>query len=77
MNRHPIRLNATTPWLLWGAALALALLAAYVHLLTSAVERAEAQHVAPPAGNRGAPAQGAQAMPTPIPDSHVAFIVVP
>lgn len=77
MNRHPIRLNATTPWLLWGAALALALLAAYVHLLTSAVERAAAQRAAPSSRPAGVPAPSAQASPTTIPDSHVAFIVVP
>ncbi len=76
MNRPPIRTKATTPWLLFGAALALALLAAYVHLITSAVERAAAQHAAPATGNR-TPSAGAQAMAAPIPDSHVAFIVVP
>lgn len=77
MTRHPTRPKATTtPWLLWGGALALALLAAYVHLLTSAVERATAQRAAP-AARPGAPAPAAQAAPTPIPDSPVAFIVVP
>lgn len=77
MKRPPIRLNATTPWLLFGAALALALLAAYVHLITSAVERAAARHAAPAAGSHGTPSADAQVLAAPIPDSHVAFIVVP
>ncbi|MBK1690477.1 hypothetical protein [Rubrivivax gelatinosus] len=76
MNRHPLHLRTTTPWLLWGAALALALLAAYVHLLTSAVERAAAQRPAG-SGSPGTPPGQAQALPAPIPDSHLAFIVVP
>lgn len=73
MNLHLIRLHATTPWLLFGASLGLALLAAYVHLLISAVEREAA--LRPGADRQGAPT--AQAPAASIPDSHLAFIVVP
>lgn len=73
MNLHLIRLHATMPWLLFGAALVPALLAACVHLLISAVEREAAPRQG--ADRQGPPA--AQAPAASIPDSHLAFIVVP
>ena len=80
-RRAPSR-SVPLPWILWSAILATALLAAYVHLLTSAVDRGETLRRHPAAAG---PAR-ASADPTsapepglapPIPPSHVALIVVP
>ncbi|MBZ8140915.1 hypothetical protein CLD22_13515 [Rubrivivax gelatinosus] len=79
MKSNNIRPLLSNAWLLWGAVLALALLAAYVHLLTAAVERAQSQRRPGAAANTGPQAQQAMqaSAAVTIPDSHVALIVVP
>ncbi|MBK1615860.1 hypothetical protein CKO44_20615 [Rubrivivax gelatinosus] len=78
-SNNTIRPPLLNAWLLWGAVLVLALLAAYVHLLTAAVERAQAQRrpgAAATAGLQAPQTLQASAAVT-IPNSHVALIVVP